>query len=126
MKHYALVVGLVIIGSILLLMGWAMVLAPNSRAWDSPGGLFVGTIGIAAWKFSDRIASGLGKTREYARHLMQLALLFCPLMALGGGHGGGQINGGWSSIVFGSMLGIESLIVLIYLSLTRRATVKWP
>jgi len=49
---------------------------------------------------------------------MQLALLFCPLLALGGGHSGGQINGdvfralrehAWHRIT----------AILIWLSLTR-------
>jgi hypothetical protein len=115
MKHYSLVVGLIIVGGILLLIGRAMVSAPNSGARDAPRGLLVGTIRIAAWKSCDRIASALGKAREYARHLMQLALSVCPLIALGGG----QIDGGWSSVIFGSMLRIESLAVLIWLSLAR-------
>ena len=117
-KHYALVAALIIAGSILLLVGWVMVFAPNSSAWDPPGGLLVGTLAIALWKGCDRIASALGKAREYARSLAQAALLFCPLMALGGHHGSGGING-WSGAISGGLLGIESLAVLIWMSLTR-------
>jgi hypothetical protein len=120
-KRYALAVFLVIAGSLLVLIGWAMVFAPNSSAWDPAGGILIGTVGIAVWKYCDRVTSSLGKAREVARHFMQVALLFCPLLALGGGHsGGGQISG-WSTIIFGSMLGIESLVALIWLSLTGRA-----
>jgi hypothetical protein len=119
LKLYALVVGLLLVGGILLLLGWAMVFAPNRSAWSPAGGILVGTMGIAVWKYCDRVASGLGKAREVARHSMQLALLFCPGLALGGFHGGGQKSGGWSSVIFGSMLGIESLAVLIWLSLMR-------
>jgi hypothetical protein len=120
-RRYVLAVCLIIAGGFLLLIGWAMVFAPNSSAWDPAGGILVGSLGIGVWKYCDRVASGLGKAREVARHFMQLALLFCPLLALGGGHGGGQISGGWSTVIFGSMLGIESVAALIWLSLTRRA-----
>jgi hypothetical protein len=118
-KRYALVVGLIVVGGFLLLFSWAMVFAPNSSAWSPVGGLLVGTIGMAAWKYGDGVASGLGKAREVARHFMQLGLVVCPLMALGGGHSGGQI-GGWSRMVFGGLLSVESLAVLIWLSLKRR------
>jgi hypothetical protein len=118
-KHYALVVGLIIVGSILLLVGWAMVFAPNSSPWDPPGGLLVGTLAVAVWKVCDRIASALGRVRQYARHLMQLVLLVCPLIALGGGHAGSGQFERLSSVIFGSVLGIESFAVLTWLFLTR-------
>jgi hypothetical protein len=115
----ALVVALIIVGGILLLIGWAMVFAPNSSEWAPPGGLLFGTLAIAVWKACDRIASTLGKGREHARSFMQVGLLFCPLMALGGGHSlSGEIKG-WSGVISSGMLGIESLAVLIWMFLTR-------
>jgi len=84
-------------------------------------GLLLGTMGMVAWKSCDRIASALGKICEYARHFMQLAILLCPLLALAGGQSGsgGQLKGGWSSLIFGNVLGIESFALLVWLSLTR-------
>jgi hypothetical protein len=119
-KPYMIAVCLIIAGAFLLLVGWAMVFAPNTSAWAPPGGLLVGTLGIAAWKYCGGIVSRLGKTHEYARHSIQLALLSCPLMVLGGGHSSGQTSG-WSTIVFASLLGIESLAVLIWLFLAKPA-----
>lgn len=55
-----------------------------------------------------------GTPQKVACSFMQMAVLSCPFVALGGGHcGSGQFEG-W----LGSMLGIESLAVLIWLSLT--------
>jgi hypothetical protein len=117
MKRYLSAAVVLIVGSILLLFGWVVVIAPGGNAWQPLGGLVVGTIGIAVWKCCD-LAFLLGKAGEYARHFMQLALLFCPLMALGGGHsGGGGVNKAWSAITFGSILGMESVAVLIRLTL---------
>jgi hypothetical protein len=121
-RPYALAVGLILFGGFLLLFGWVLVFAPNTRVWQPAGGLFVATIGFAVWKFCDRLASSLGKAHKVARHAMQLALLVCPLMALGGGHGGRQVGGTPSSILFGTLLGLESLAVLIWLSRTKSAT----
>jgi len=112
---YALAVGLILVGGFLLLFGWVLVFAPSTRAWQPAGGLLVATVGFAAWKFCDGLAASLGKAHQVARHAMQLALLVCPLMALGGGHGGSQISEGWFPIIFGALLGIESLVVLIWL-----------
>jgi len=62
---------------------------------------------------SGRIASRLGNARADVRQFMVTALLVSPGMVLGSGHHGSQISAGWSSVIFGSMLGIESLAVLI-------------
>jgi hypothetical protein len=118
---YALAVGLILLGGFLLLFGWVLVFAPNTRAWQPAGGLIVATLGFAAWKFCDRLASSLGKAHQVARHAMQLALLVCPLMAVSGGHGGSRIGDGWFPIIFGTLLGIESLAVLIWLSRAKSA-----
>ena len=120
-KRYALVVLLVVVGSVLLLIAWVLVFVPNRSGWDPPMGLLLGTMGLVAWKSCDRMASALGKICEYARHFMQLAILLCPLLALAGGHSGGagQLKGGWSSLILGSVLGIESFALLVWLSLTR-------
>lgn len=123
-KNYALVAALIIAGGILLLVGWVMVFAPNSGAWDPPGGLLVGTLSIALWKGCDRIASALGKAREYARSMMQAGLLFCPLLALGCHHGSGGIKG-WSGVISSGILGIESL-VLIWMFLTSKGRTTLP
>ena len=120
-KPYALAVGLILLGSFLLLFGWVLVFAPSTRSWQPAGGLLVATFGFAAWKFCDRLASSLGKAHQVARHAMQLALLICPLMAFGGGHGGSQISEGWFPIIFGTLLGLESLAVLIWLSFVNPA-----
>jgi len=119
LKQYALLVGLILAGGILLLVGWAMIFARHSSTWSPAGGLLVGTIGMAAWKYGDGTASGLGKARAVSRHFMQLGLLICPGMALGGSHSGGQINEVWSAVIFGSTLGVESLALMIWLSLKR-------
>lgn len=120
-KPYALAVGLILLGSFLLLFGWVLVFAPSVRAWQPAGGLLAATLGLGAWKLCDRFAFSLGKAHQVARHAMQLALLVCPLMALGGGHGSLQIGEGWLSIFFGTLLGLESLAVLIWLSLAKYA-----
>jgi hypothetical protein len=120
-KPYALAVGLILLGSFLLLFGWVLIFSPSTRARQPAGGLLVATFGFAVWRFCDRFASSLGKAHQVARHAMQLALLVCPLMALGGGHGSIQIGAGWFPIVFGTLLGIESLAVLIWLSLAKYA-----
>jgi hypothetical protein len=95
-----------------------MVVAPYGGAQSPVTSYFIGTIGIAAGVLGRRLAFIPGKARLYAAHFMQLAILFCPLMALGGGHsgGGGRINGEWSSMFFGGMLAVESEAVLIWLS----------
>jgi len=120
-RPYALTVGLIFLGAFLLLFGWVLVFAPDTRAWQSAGGLIVATLGFAAWKFCDRLASSLGKAHQVARHAMQFALFACPLMATGGGHGGSQISEGWFAIIFGTLLGIESLAVLVWLSRAKSA-----
>jgi hypothetical protein len=121
-RPYALAVGLILLGGFLLIFGWILVFAPSTRAWQPAVGILVATIGFAAWKFCDRLASSLGKAHQVARHAMQLALFVCPLMAASGGHGGSRISEGWFPIIFGTLLGIESLAVLIWLSLAKSGT----
>jgi hypothetical protein len=105
-----------------MLGGWALVFAPDSSGWAPAGGILLGTTGIAACLTCDRVASRLGNARVDVRQFMVTALVVSPGMAFGGGHHGGQLSAGWSSAVSGSMLGIESLAVLIWLYLTRSGT----
>jgi hypothetical protein len=126
-KRYALAVGLIVVSGLLMLSGWAMVFAPDSSGWAAAGGILLGTIGIAVCLSCDRVASRLGNARADIRQFMVAALVVSPGMALGGGHHGSQISAGRSSVIFGSMLGIESLTVLLWLFLTRlRARVGLP
>jgi hypothetical protein len=115
-KPYALAVGLILLGSFLLFVGWVLVFASSVRAWQPAVGLLVATLGFAAWRFCDGLASSLGKAHQVARHAMQLALLVCPLMAASAGHGSGQVSEGWFPIIFGTLLGVESLAVLLSLA----------
>lgn len=117
-KRYALAVGLIVVSGLLMLIGWVMILAPAGSVWTPLGGILIGTIGIAACRWCDRIASGIGSAREDVRQFMVVALVLSPGMALGGHHGI-EISARLSSVISGSIFGIESLAVLIWLYLTR-------
>ncbi len=119
-KGYSLALFLVVICGLLLLGGWVMILAPNSSVWAPPGGVLVGTIGIMTWIACERISSGLGRMRELVRSFMVVEMLLTPLMALGGGHHGSQLNSGWSAVISGSILGIEAVSVLSWLWIWRK------